>query len=488
MDESSAEETLETEALVASANHTQGDDNGSRVRSRPSRNRYGSIRRCSSSASCCPPANILTIVAMAAVVVVGSGYAFWKAASKGEDSSIAMITSSTKSENSKPSQPPKNDKCHDLAGLAGSETSTQDGQRCTSMRASTAVDILKAQELLLQMDEVCFATAGGDNCTISLNPRRRQQVAMSPDWVFRRDPFFGLWLWPRLKLVLFACPKCGNSRVRTMLNSVSEEIQQNEKVDSMILFKPGGKWAKESDHSLQFTSPKMPGERSRKNAIIFEQNPLAYEYVDELLADPEWTSLGITRHPYERLISGYSEIESRWNRMLAEPGGFAKFGLDFVDQGAFRRQPIDTSQRALAFWSEFVLGQFYDPNSLSQCLLPISEVYHMSPIGAFFLRDSSQCESSSLYTTEHTIDIDELHNDWPKFIKNWESSFNKTMASKFATMATKHSNSKAGSNTSATMKSLLISNDVFRKSVDSFYSRDFTRFGFKKDISVVTSY
>lgn len=435
----------------------------------------------------------LFAIAIAVVIVGGAAYAFRNAADDSGSSSNGSISKSTAniddSSSNVGSKPPWKDQCHDLAALANEPTRSQQDGQCTSSRASRAADILKAQELLMQMDDVCFAEEGGNNCTVALNPQRKQQAKMSPDWIGRRDPFFGLWLWPRLKLVLFACPKCGNSQVRTSLNRLSEEIQKNEKVDSMQTIQLKGNWTKESDHSWQFTSPRLNiGNEAGKNALLVEQNPLAYEYVDELLADPEWTSLGVVRHPYERLISGYSELEFRWNRFVTDPehrGPRTPSSMDILDQGTFWHQPKNTPQRALAFWSELVLGQMHYADSVSRCLLPIAELYHMSPIGAFFLQDASQCETSSLYTTERVIDIAELHNDWPKFIQHWEGSWNSSVASELARMADKHGNSKAGSPASETMRELLATNDAFRRSFEAFYSHDFTTFGFSKDPSII---
>ena len=359
--------------------------------------------------------------------------------------------------------------CPELSALAGAAGHRQ----CATSRSSRASDILQAQQLLLPQTNTAT-----------------DQASMTPAWVVRRDPYFGLWLWPRLKLVLFACPKCGNSEVRELLNDASAEVEKNEEEDSMAIRPPGGWKKSESNHSWQLSSPPMmrPGNKSTMNILTFEQNDKAYQHIDELLSDPEWSSLGIIRHPYGRLSSGFSELELRWGKYVRDPEQYSSSQLSLGvldDKTSFWHQEIETPDRALAFWTDYVAGNFYFPDPASHCLIPVAEAYHLSPVGSFFLKDSSDCEVSSLYTVDHTIDIDELSRDWPNFIQRWADNWDAEVAEKLANKASEHGNSHAGSTNTLIMKQLLKDNAEFRESVDAFYSHDFSHFGFDKDPAII---
>jgi len=412
------------------------------------------------SPSSCSPASVLALALTA--VVAGAGYLFVN----GESPSPAAGQADA-------ARPPEGrlTQCPELAALAA------EAGLCATSRSSRASDILTAQALL-QTD----GDAGSSAITTD-------QASMTPAWVIRRDPSFGLWLWPRLKLVLFACPKCGNSEVRKLLDAASEEVQKNEEEDSMATKPPGG-WAKESDHSWQARSPRVqPGKNtSNKNLLTFEQNDVAYQFVDELLSDPEWSSLGVIRHPYGRLSSGFSELELRWARFAADPeqhlGQQYSIGI-LDDRTSFWHQEIETPERALAFWTDYIMGNFYFPDPASHCLISVAEAYHLSPVGSFFLKESSDCEMSSLYTVNHTIDIDELSHDWPNFIKHWANNWDAEVAEKLADLASEHRNSHAGLTNTLIMKQLLKDNVDFRESVNAFYSHDFSHFGFDQDPAII---
>ena len=254
--------------------------------------------------------------------------------------------------------------------------------------------------------------------------------------------------------------------------------------------RPPGGWTKESDHSWQARSPMIePGKnKSNKNLLTFEQNDKAYQYIDELLSDPEWSSLGVIRHPYGRLSSGFSELELRWGKYASDPERYSgqQFSLGVLDdKTSFWHQEIETPDRALAFWTDYILGNFYFSDPASHCLIPVAEAYHLSPVGSFFLKDSSDCEASSLYTVDHTIDIDELSRDWPNFIQHWADNLDAEVAEQLANLASEHGNSHAGSTNTLIMKQLLRDNAQFRESVDAFYSHDFSHFGFDKDPAII---
>ena len=430
-----------------------------------------------SPSSCSPASTQRRMLALAlAAVVAGAGYVLRAGgeinSTAGPSEHTVGSNSSTVTSSTTTTSPTQ---CPELAVLAG-ETG-----RCATSRSSRAADILRAQELLLR---------GANGGSISPSAHPADQSSMTPAWVMRRDPSFGLWLWPRLKLVLFACPKCGNSQVRALLNAASEEVQKNEEVDSMGVKPPGG-WAKESDHSWQARSPRVDGfhmKETHKNLLAFERNDAAYQYIDEVLADPEWSSFGVIRHPYGRLISGFSELELRWQRFAGDPQQYRgqQFSLSALDdRSSYWHKEKETSERALAFWTDYVGGNFYLPDPASRCLIPITEAYHLSPVGSFFLKDSSGCEASSLYNVNHTIDIDELSRDWPEFIRHWASYWDAEVAEELANMASKHGNSHAGSTNTLLMKQLLKDNDAFRESVDAFCSHDFSHFGFAKDPAII---
>jgi hypothetical protein len=64
---------------------------------------------------------------------------------------------------------------------------------CTA--SSTSAALLNAQRSVL-----AWAGSRGINAT-------REQLLSTPEWVSERVPVFGVWLYPRLRLVLLACPK-----------------------------------------------------------------------------------------------------------------------------------------------------------------------------------------------------------------------------------------------------------------------------------------
>ena len=428
------------------------------------------------SQSSCSPASMLALALTAAVA--GAGYLFLDgdspAAAGASDTTPQALAD--KKGGLSPTKGGRLTQCPELSSLA------DEAGQCPTSRSSRASDILKAQELLLPQINT--------NIGVDSSASTTDQASMTPAWVIRRDPSFGLWVWPRLKLVLFACPKCGNSEVRKLLNAASEEVQKNEEEDSMATKPPGG-WAKESDHSWQARSPiiQLGKNKSNKNLLTFEQNDAAYQYIiDELLSDPEWSSLGVIRHPYGRLSSGFSELELRWGRFANDPEQYPgqQFSLGVLDnKSSFWHQEIETPDRALAFWTDYVAGNFYFPDPASHCLIPVAEAYHLSPVGSFFLKDSSECEESSLYTVDHTIDIDELSRDWPNFIQHWASNWDAEVAEQLASLASEHGNTHAGSTNTLIMKQLLKDNAEFRESVNAFYSHDFLHFGFEKDPAII---
>ena len=471
MDEHSDEET---EAFVDGPCDVDGfEDNEDVLENDGACDRQSPAAAAADSAptpSSCSPASVLALALTA--VVAGAGYLFLD----GDSPAAVEPSNAVEPSDATPwDREGRLTQCPELSALAG------EAGQCATSRSSRASDILKAQELLLQQTNM--------NDDVDSPASTADQASMTPAWVIRRDPSFGLWLWPRLKLVLFACPKCGNSEVRKLLNAASEEVQKNEEEDSMATRPPGG-WTKESDHSWQARSPMIqPGKnKSNKNLLTFEQNDKAYQHIGELLSDPEWSSLGVIRHPYGRLSSGFSELELRWGKYASDPERYSgqQFSLGVLnDRTSFWHQEIETPDRALAFWTDFILGNFYFPDPASHCLIPIAEAYHLSPVGSFFLKDSSDCEVSSLYTVDHTIDIDELSRDWPNFIQHWADNWDADVAEQLANLASEHGNSHAGSTNTVIMKELLKNSAEFRESVEAFYSHDFSHFGFEKDPAII---
>lgn len=362
---------------------------------------------------------------------------------------------------------------------------------CLSSRSSTAMNILKAQELVLNMDEVCMESSSSSTnrtsedrgkCLISLNENAINQAAFTPDWVEYGRTNFGIWLFPRLKLVLFGCPKCGNSQVRRMLNMMSVYAQEEEMVDSMVKI-PAGRWRRESDHSWQILGMIERKKSARfLDPIKWINNEDAFEYIQQAIANPEWWSMEVIRHPYGRLSSAFAELELRWNR---EEDKQRLKSLNMLNNTFFQKEK-NTVERALAFWVGMVLGEFYfPPNATFWCLTPIMEIYHLFPISSFFLRDSADCEDSSLYEADIILNIDNVETQWPQLIEKRYGHWNSSVRENLKSMAKVHENTKAGSNETINMKHLLKSNDAFRESVNKFYSHDFFRFDFEKDPEVI---
>ena len=395
-------------------------------------------------------------------------------------------------------------KCERLDELVQQSRNNDKAKRedeCISAKAQRAADLRRARSILLDQGGICLVNDKGgpidtsvmstnvepSECSgISIKIADEERLNISPDWVHHRDSSFGLWIYPRLKLVLFACPKCGNSEVRILLDKVSSFVEPGEDEDGMKknVQSMRGEWKAEGKHSFQ----------------AIAQNPEegigALEYVDDLMANTEWTSLMIVRHPYKRLVSGFVELEYRLGTEFRDivrdkNGGYREQSMAELEEGSFWHLPLASSERALAFYSEFIFGRFAlaMTDADDGCAKPIAEAYHVHPMHSFFLRDANQCDESFAYfNAEHTIDADALHAEWPAFIKRWEQHWNATVAETFSRMAGEHKNTKALNPNAKTMKDLLGSNKAFKESVDALFSFDFDRYGFRRDLAILDNY
>ena len=139
------------------------------------------------SPSACSPASVLALALTAAVA--GAGFLFLD----GDSPAVVGPGNTIEPNDATPwDREGRLTQCPELSALA-----VEAGQ-CATSRSSRASDILKAQELLLQQTNI--------NVDVDSPASTTDQASMTPAWVIRRDPSFGLWLWPRLKLELFACP------------------------------------------------------------------------------------------------------------------------------------------------------------------------------------------------------------------------------------------------------------------------------------------
>lgn len=395
-------------------------------------------------------------------------------------------------------------KCEHLDDLVPPKNEVSDKtnkeNECISVKAQRAADLWRAQSILLDKGVVCVVNEKGGQiitgrvstnieqteCSVSIKIADEQRLITSPDWVHHRDSSFGLWIYPRLKLVLFACPKCGNSEVRILLDKVSDFVESGEAEDGMKknVQSMRGKWKVEGKHSFQAV------------ALNAKESIEALDYVDDLMVNGEWTSLMIVRHPYKRLVSGFVELEFRWgtefNDIVRDKnGGYREQSMAELEEGSFWHLPLESSERALAFYAEFILSRFAfeATDADGGCAKPIAEAYHIHPMHSFFLRDANQCDESSAYfNAEHTFDADALHMEWPAFIKRWEQHWNSTVAEKFSHMAAEHKNTKALNPNAKAMKDLLGNNQAFKESVDTLFSSDFEMYGFQTDLAILDNY
>ena len=147
----------------------------------------------------------------------------------------------------------------------------------------------------------------------------------TPEWIARRVPNYGIWLYPRLKLILFSCPQCGNSESRTMLTVLSSMKQRTTVGDAnqpnvLNWTVPVGAWIQESADSWKLDGS-FKGEGGRGMSGGNKATVDAFRLVRELLLGQgkgnggKWSSLSIVRHPYERFVQAYAELEANWSRL-----------------------------------------------------------------------------------------------------------------------------------------------------------------------------
>ena len=315
---------------------------------------------------------------------------------------------------------------------------------CTA--SSTAASLYHAQREVLSWDATKDVKHG--------------RIRSTPQWLNERVGFFGVFLLPRLRLVLFTCPKCGNSYTRELLYKLSAVSTHPRPDYSSAWEKHASIWRKENEYCWQMVI--------RKDGLLNQ--------LDVLLATSlsKWHTLCVVRHPHDRFTSGYSELEIRWKRNYMDTHPFSKNAMivDAVLNASFRQFAIGSVERVRSFWTGFVLGDLYTA-SRNGCidLLPI--LYHLVPIAPGYWRAAAP---GRYLSAEHTIDVSELYHAWPMLLKEW--GFDDSNNTLLAIASQSKVYSHQASVTSQAAKDLLAESPSFRKSVNAFYAQDFACFGY----------
>ena len=316
-------------------------------------------------------------------------------------------------------------------------------------------------------------------------------AGLTPDWIARRVPNYGIWLYPRLKLILFSCPKCGNSESRTMLTVLSSMRQRTtvgdaNQPDVLNWTVPLGAWEQESTDSWKMAGS-FKGAGGKGMSGGDKDTADAFRLVRELLLGQgggnggKWSSLSIVRHPYERFVEAYAELEAIWSRL---PDNAPQ--LKVLESRPFHKMPVGSWERVQAFFADYVLGYLSARDGTSNCLVSmLPELYNVVPTTPGFLRTGTG--SGAYYNADTIISIDQIHQAWPQLLEKWGFGSNDPALLELADV---HLNSAgygyfSGSDAAKAAKDLLASDDEFRSSVDAFYAQDFSCFGFQKGQNVL---
>ena len=315
-----------------------------------------------------------------------------------------------------------------------------------------------------------------------------------PDWIKRRVPDYGVWLYPRLKLILFSCPKCGNSESRTMLTVLSSMRQRTQVGDANLpdvlnWTVPAGSWEQESTDSWRLAgSFRGPGGKGMTGGD--EGTVDAFKLIHELLVGDgsgnggRWSSLAIVRHPYKRFVEAYAEVEALWSRL---PDNAPQRKV--IDARPFSKMPVGSWERVQAFFADYVLGYLSAKDEPSGCLVStLPELYNIIPTAPGYLRTGTG--TGAYYSPDRVISIDQIHSAWPDLLDSWGFSSNDP---ELVELADVHLNAGgsggygyySGSEAAKAARDLLASDDEFRSSIDVFYAQDFSCFGFQEGQEVL---
>ena len=313
----------------------------------------------------------------------------------------------------------------------------------------------------------------------------------TPEWIARRVPNYGIWLYPRLKLILFSCPQCGNSESRTMLTVLSSMKQRTTVGDAnqpnvLNWTVPVGAWIQESTDSWKLDGS-FKGEGGRGMSGGNKATVDAFRLVRELLLGQgkgnggKWSSLSIVRHPYERFVQAYAELEANWSRL---PDNAPQ--LKVLKDRPFYKMPVGSWERVQAFFADYVLGYLSKRDDNSNCLVStLPDLLTMIPTAPGYLRTGSG--SGAYFNADQIISIDQIHQAWPDMLEKWGFGSNDP---ELLELANVHINSAgygyySGSDAAKAARDLLASDEEFRRSVDAFYAQDFSCFGFQKGQKVL---
>ena len=195
----------------------------------------------------------------------------------------------------------------------------------------------------------------------------------------------------------------------------------------------------------------------------------------ENLIDEGFHTLAVVRHPYRRLISGYTELEMRWkdqyHSAMTGPSSVSDV-QQILASRAFWQLPTST-ERFVAWWSDFVLGNLYT-HAGNGCLHPMRELYHLLPMAASYMRSPHHNQYLGM---DHILDVEALAENWGKLLQAWNLDPDHPDISSL--MSTK-ANSRRTSETSLIVQRVLANSPEVRASIDAFYAQDFACFGYTR--------
>lgn len=316
----------------------------------------------------------------------------------------------------------------------------------------------------------------------------------TPVWTTRRTPHFGVWVYPKLRLVLTACPKCGNTQVRSALSSLSrhaaptpgtlraarrlKDVGFRRADDESWAIPNAAVWRvrmADSAHKSGWDA----GAHAMHNDGWDARVTRAFAHVQRLLrprphAHSAYKSLVLSRHPYSRLISGYSELESRWREQV-EKG--ARDVMRAVQKRPFWSLPRGTPQRFAAWWADVVLGHLFTGPTPHGCLLPVHELYHVLPTVASFLR--TWASENEYICADAFVDADEVSAQWPALLTAMGFNASDPVLNQ---LMVGRKNSWRGSTTSQVAYRRLATDGALRASVSAFYAQDFACLGYAEGV------
>ena len=203
-----------------------------------------------------------------------------------------------------------------------------------------------------------------------------------------------------------------------------------------------------------------------------------------------WAHLAVTRHPYQRFVSGYVELEARWAREIAaadatgDPTGpFASSAPTrrMLEAAPFWATPRGTIERAAAFVRDFVRGRLYldsgsevgggrdgGPLYSSSCVDLSEELFKLVPTTSGFLRDFE----GRLISPTWTVDVGRVGDVYAGLLASLGVQIDAPALAEL-TARWAAANMRTGQADEAAMVDALRGDAQIRHAIDALYALDF---------------